>query len=377
MGGKHDGFMTPKAIANRIKAKGLLKLRWYCQMCQKSCRDENGFKCHCMSEAHLRQMALFRERPNQIMTDYSRQFEAGFVGILRIRGRQRILANSVYQEYIADRHHIHMKATQWDSLSTFVQYLGRTGQAEVDETERGWYIKYIDRDPKVVARQQAEARSQKIALDDVQLTEKLIERQIEESKHIEKERVAPTELERPSDDAKIQFQLPKEAPAEPQSALPRPPSVFKRPLDVPSTQNAKRPTKRSAVETLMEDIQSRETRTVPQTWLSKGIIVKIMNKTLRDGQFYKQKGEVIEVVEGRAARVRLLESKTVIRVDQTELETVIPAIGGTVRIVDGTRYRGRTGNLASVEADTFSVTVRVDGHDTPGFPYEHVCKVAQ
>lgn len=90
-----------------------------------------------------------------------------------------------------------------------------------------------------------------------------------------------------------------------------------------------------------------------------------------------QKGEVIEVVEGRAARVRLLESKTVIRVDQTELETVIPAIGGTVRIVDGTRYRGRTGNLASVEADTFSVTVRVDGHDTPGFPYEHVCKVAQ
>lgn len=141
-----------------------------------------------MSEAHLRQMALFRERPNQIMTDYSRQFEAGFVGILRIRGRQRILANSVYQEYIADRHHIHMKATQWDSLSTFVQYLGRTGQAEVDETERGWYIKYIDRDPKVVARQQAEARSQKIALDDVQLTEKLIERQIEESKHIEKER---------------------------------------------------------------------------------------------------------------------------------------------------------------------------------------------
>lgn len=32
--------------------------------------------------------------------------------------------------------------------------------------------------------------------------------------------VAPTELERPSDDAKIQFQLPKEAPAEPQSALP-------------------------------------------------------------------------------------------------------------------------------------------------------------
>ena len=41
---KAGGFLTPKAIANRIKAKGLQKLRWYCQMCQKQCRDENGFK---------------------------------------------------------------------------------------------------------------------------------------------------------------------------------------------------------------------------------------------------------------------------------------------------------------------------------------------
>lgn len=37
--GKSD-FLSPKAIANRIKSKGLQKLRWYCQMCQKQCRDE-------------------------------------------------------------------------------------------------------------------------------------------------------------------------------------------------------------------------------------------------------------------------------------------------------------------------------------------------
>lgn len=36
---KHE-FLTPKAISNRIKSKGLQKLRWYCQMCQKQCRDE-------------------------------------------------------------------------------------------------------------------------------------------------------------------------------------------------------------------------------------------------------------------------------------------------------------------------------------------------
>uniref|UniRef100_A0A453DZZ0 KIN17 C2H2-type zinc finger domain-containing protein n=3 Tax=Aegilops tauschii TaxID=37682 RepID=A0A453DZZ0_AEGTS len=46
-----------KTMANRMKARGLQKLRWYCQMCEKQCRDENGFKCHCSSESHQRQMA--------------------------------------------------------------------------------------------------------------------------------------------------------------------------------------------------------------------------------------------------------------------------------------------------------------------------------
>lgn len=45
--GKSGGFLTPKAIANRIKAKGLQKLRWYCQMCQKQCRDEVGALYSC------------------------------------------------------------------------------------------------------------------------------------------------------------------------------------------------------------------------------------------------------------------------------------------------------------------------------------------
>lgn len=65
---KH-GFLTPKAIGNRIKAKGLSKLRWYCEMCQKQCRDENGFKCHQTSEGHLRQMRIFAENPEAVMKE--------------------------------------------------------------------------------------------------------------------------------------------------------------------------------------------------------------------------------------------------------------------------------------------------------------------
>ncbi len=49
---KH-GWLTPKAIGNRIKAKGLQKLRWYCQMCQKQCRDEVGGKGDTIGLFHL------------------------------------------------------------------------------------------------------------------------------------------------------------------------------------------------------------------------------------------------------------------------------------------------------------------------------------
>src|SRR5690349_8639167 len=98
-------------------------------MCEKQCRDENGFKCHCASEAHMRQMALFREDPDKFMDSYSREFEEAFLEVLRRKGGCRVKANNVYQELITDRKHVHMNSTKWETLSSFVQYLGRKGIA--------------------------------------------------------------------------------------------------------------------------------------------------------------------------------------------------------------------------------------------------------
>ncbi|XP_015272519.1 PREDICTED: DNA/RNA-binding protein KIN17-like [Gekko japonicus] len=110
--GKTD-FLSPKAIANRIKSKGLQKLRWYCQMCQKQCRDENGFKCHCMSESHQRQLLLASENPQQFMDCFSEEFRNDFLELLRRRfGRKRVHNNIVYNEYISHREHIHMNVTK-------------------------------------------------------------------------------------------------------------------------------------------------------------------------------------------------------------------------------------------------------------------------
>ena len=129
MGKEKSGFLTPKAIANRIKAKGLQKIRWYCQMCQKQCRDENGFKCHTMSESHQRQLLLFAEDPDQYIDSFSEEFLDDYLELLKRRfGKKRVHCNIVYQEYISHREHVHMNSTQWETLTEFVKWLGREGK---------------------------------------------------------------------------------------------------------------------------------------------------------------------------------------------------------------------------------------------------------
>ena len=163
---------SAKDIGNRMKARGLQKLRFYCQMCQKQCRDANGFKCHSQSESHMRQMKIFSDNAGGFMERYSKEFETSFLGTLKMRhGTKKVNANNVYQEVIADKEHIHMNATHWTTLTEFVQYLGKTGKCIVEEggagsdlnSAGGWQVSYIERDSGILARR--EARQQREAAD--------------------------------------------------------------------------------------------------------------------------------------------------------------------------------------------------------------------
>ncbi|KAJ3557180.1 hypothetical protein NM688_g1609 [Phlebia brevispora] len=171
---------TPKFIANKMKAKGLQRLRWYCQVCEKQCRDENGFKCHAQSEGHLRQMLVVGEHAGKHIADYSSQFQHDFVQLLSQRhSTNRVKANNVYQEYIQDRNHLHMNATRWVTLTEFVKHLGRSGIARVDETEKGWFIAWIDNSPKALAKQEASMKKERSTTSDEQRERMLIAEQIE------------------------------------------------------------------------------------------------------------------------------------------------------------------------------------------------------
>jgi len=171
---------TPKYLANKMKSKGLQRLRWYCQVCEKQCRDENGFKCHAASEAHLRQMLVVGEHAGKHIADFSSQFQSEFVALLSRRfGTKRVRSNQVYQEYISDKHHLHMNSTRWVTLTEFTKHLGRTGVAKVDETEKGWFIAWIDSSPKALAKAEASLKKERATTSDEQRERQLIAEQIE------------------------------------------------------------------------------------------------------------------------------------------------------------------------------------------------------
>mmetsp|Transcript_8076 Transcript_8076/g.29934 ORF Transcript_8076/g.29934 Transcript_8076/m.29934 type:complete len:233 (+) Transcript_8076:268-966(+) len=135
--------MSTKSVAKQLKSKGLQRLRWYCQLCEKQCRDENGFKCHCSSPAHLRQLAVFAQNQRSVLDRFSEQFKAAFLSELSLNYRNsRVSVNKVYNDYIANKQHIHMNATRWTTLTEFVRSIASEGICMVEETNKGLFVTY-------------------------------------------------------------------------------------------------------------------------------------------------------------------------------------------------------------------------------------------
>lgn len=204
---------SAKDIANRMKAKGLQKLKFFCQMCNKQCRDENGFKCHLTSESHLRNMKLFCSNASGMLDGFSAEFEKNYLDTLYRRHRtKKMNANSVYQEVIQDKEHVHMNATKWATLTDFVQYLGKTGKCVVEETERGWYVTFIERDPTILAQQENYKRRVEAEKREEKKVAKRMEMQrIEAAKMMDRAgasvRVEASKMERKEDDAPLEIKL--------------------------------------------------------------------------------------------------------------------------------------------------------------------------
>ena len=107
-------------------------------------------------------------------------------------------------------------------------------------------------------------------------------------------------------------------------------------------------------------------------WLRKGIIIKVVNKKLEGGKYYKQKGVVETVVEKYAAKVRLLDSASgiVLLLDQDDLETVIPNAGKTVVILNG-YGRGEEAVMVEILDKEFKGRLKMDDGTIIDVDYEN------
>eukprot|EP00286_Rhodomonas_abbreviata_P002269 CAMPEP_0181341734 /NCGR_PEP_ID=MMETSP1101-20121128/30588_1 /TAXON_ID=46948 /ORGANISM="Rhodomonas abbreviata, Strain Caron Lab Isolate" /LENGTH=209 /DNA_ID=CAMNT_0023453071 /DNA_START=38 /DNA_END=667 /DNA_ORIENTATION=+ len=140
--------------------------------------------------------------------------------------------------------------------------------------------------------------------------------------------------------------------------------------------NEKRKKERDAAEQAERKAEEEKDEALgpDEAWLCKGIIVKVVNKKLGGGKYYKKKG-VVQSVDKYAAQVKVNDLGHVLSLDQEHLETVIPSAGGEVLVVAG-KYKGQVGVLKSIEEEEFAARVHLEKSGERLLPYENISKLA-
>ncbi|CAD5229294.1 unnamed protein product [Bursaphelenchus okinawaensis] len=390
-----------KALANKAKSKGLQKLKWFCQMCQKQCRDQNGFKCHLTSEAHQRQLLLFAENQTSYLKQFSKEFESNFLHILKNTfGGKRVRANDVYQDLIKDKGHIHMNSTVWHTLTGFIHHLQESGKCRIDETEKGWFVQLIDQEEEM--RKEKTLRRAKQEKTDDERMEDLLQRQMERAMETANEellnQLEPEELVRDEDAKPIvfnfkattsesSFKVTEETVKVKKEGVKKEKVEEKPALDVKrkdyggsSRDRKPQSSKRSALDELkMEEERFKEKKNRKDHWLHKGIVVKIVTKKL-GSEYYESKGVVTRVKDTYGAVIELDDTGDEVILDQKYLETVIPKVGRDMMIVNGA-YRGEIAVLEEILTRDYSVKLRIKQGTRNGrsvtVPYEDASKYVQ
>ncbi|OAF70401.1 Binding to curved DNA [Intoshia linei] len=392
MGKEKPGALTPKAIANRIKSKGLLKLKFYCQACQKQCRDANGFKCHIQSESHQRQLLVVSENTNLYVGEYSRQFLNDFIQILRCRfGTKRVKANRVYQEFIGDRNHIHMNSTQWTSLTGFILWMSKKGYCKIDQTEQGWFIAYIDQSAEAIAKRKMMESKTKVDRTDEELVEIEINRQVERGllyENTKKDDIDEKNDTKETNDISkidaikpISFKFAKSTVKTPVSDIVdrkkntntinkvqkinvlQSNDVFK--AFTPSIKSSKK-SKSSAISAISQIIQSekyhKDKFSRRSIWIIKKIYVQLKDKPTTSSKLF------INRVDGDTAVC--IQNGHEMRIHQSDLKTYIPESGKLLLVVNGA-HREQLAELISRDGGDYC-TIKLKTGEYHGLKFNKI-----
>lgn len=339
-------------------------------------------------------MQIAVQNPSRVIDEFSENFENSYLDLLSRRfGEKRVFANSVYQELIAERHHVHMNSTMWTTLTGFVKYLGRTGKCIVDQTEKGWYIQWIDRDPVKMKMQEDMKKLEKAKLDDEERALQRVKEQVARARSAGfiSEAAASTNLVR-KDGQEVKVKIKNKAPI----SAPQKRTRFVFEGTGSSTSKKKQKKKKlSAMEKIMLKKQEakaalakEEARKAAElankrveNWVSPGLIVKVINKSVGKGKYYKKKAVVKAVADMFIATIELIKTGDVLRVDQDDLETVIPKLKKTVKIVNA-ECRGELATLDKFNMDTLQARLIVKtgprrGETLKRIAVEDFCKIVK
>ena len=230
-----------------------------------------------------------------------------------------------------------MNATQWQSLTQFVKYLGKESKCKVEETEKGWFITWINRDPEFMKEQREAQKRKKAEMDDEDRMQRFVKKQIAKAKaHAQEAGIQELtseqlKMKNRQDGDKINASFKSKAQKMTSSALQSASgaSVFeaipKTTTGIRSSNKRKRPM--SQIEQLMAETESKK-RAVrdrqaaqvaavakmqaraeasqvserSEPWVCKKIIVKCMAKDLAGGKFYKKKAVVRKISDDAGYR---------------------------------------------------------------------------
>jgi len=124
-------------------------------------------------------MLVVGEDPKKYINEYSNEFMKDFIHLLKTgHGEKSVHINKFYQEYIANKEHIHMNATKWPSLTEFAKHLAREGICRVDENDKGIHIAWIDDSPEALRRKEALKRKEAQDQGDEELEQRMLREQI-------------------------------------------------------------------------------------------------------------------------------------------------------------------------------------------------------
>lgn len=193
-----------------------------------------------------------------------------------------------------------------------------------------------------------------------------------------------TELKRSSEDDKITLGLKLSTSSTTKSTFVVPSKdLFRgKKVDKSTTKSEKRKTT-SALEEIMKEEESKKRRaekdkaeTAERPWLQQGIVVKVITKSLGE-KYYKQKGHVRELVDKYTGIIVVSSTGAKVKLDQQHLETVIPAVGRRVLILNG-KHKGEEAQLEHLIVEKFSADLLIKSgsskNETITLPYEHFSK---